>query len=160
HPAAGDLGAELDNHHLCRHARRAGQPNTDNADPDLQARLRERGLQPGCGAFRHVLRRRDRRGVRLHQGAGRPAGSVAMTDVAVAPSTAPALRLKRTGLALPLIVLGAVLLVVVCLFPFVWMGLSSIKTLPELYTVPPHWWPDAPTLGNYAKVLFDSNIPR
>lgn len=70
------------------------------------------------------------------------------------------LRMKRTGLGLPFIVLGTLLLVFVCLFPFAWMGLSSIKTLPELYTIPPHWWPDVPTLGNYAKVLFDSNIPR
>jgi multiple sugar transport system permease protein len=78
-----------------------------------------------------------------------------MSDVPVSVS-----RLPRTGLGLPFIILGALLLVFVCLFPFAWMGLSSIKTLSELYTVPPHWWPDAPTLGNYAKVLFESNIPR
>ena len=30
----------------------------------------------------------------------------------------------------------------------------------ELYTVPPHWCPEMPTLDNYAKVLFESNIPR
>jgi multiple sugar transport system permease protein/raffinose/stachyose/melibiose transport system permease protein/trehalose/maltose transport system permease protein len=40
------------------------------------------------------------------------------------------------------------------------MLLSSFKTLRELYTIPPIWWPDAPTLDNYAKVIFDSNIPR
>ena len=67
---------------------------------------------------------------------------------------------QHTGLGLPFIVIGAVLLTLVCLFPFFWMGLSSIKTLNELYTVPPIWWPEAPTLGNYAKVLFESNIPR
>jgi ABC-type glycerol-3-phosphate transport system permease component len=78
-----------------------------------------------------------------------------MSDVPASVS-----RLPRSGLGLPLIILGALLLVFVCLFPFAWMGLSSIKTLSELYTVPPHWWPDAPTLGNYAKVLFESNIPR
>jgi ABC-type glycerol-3-phosphate transport system permease component len=82
-----------------------------------------------------------------------------MTDVAAA-TAAPSLRLKRTGLGLPFIILGAAVLVFICLFPFAWMGLSSIKTLSELYTVPPHWWPDMPTLGNYAKVLFESNIPR
>ena len=47
-----------------------------------------------------------------------------------------------------------------CLFPFAWMALSSIKTLPELFTVPPHWLPDAPTWANYGTVLFRSNIPR
>ncbi|MDB5562866.1 MAG: carbohydrate transporter permease, partial [Hyphomicrobiales bacterium] len=45
-------------------------------------------------------------------------------------------------------------------FPFAWMFLSSIKLLPELYTIPPHWLPNNPTLSNYANVLFNSNIPR
>ena len=52
------------------------------------------------------------------------------------------------------------MLVLVCLFPFLWMALSSIKTLRELYTVPPVWFPEVPTLANYMKVLFASNIPR
>lgn len=86
-----------------------------------------------------------------------------MTDqTAVAPAEAemaPGTEL-RTGLSRPFIVIGSLVVVVVCLFPFVWMALSSIKQLSELYTVPPHWWPEAPTLDNYAKVLFDSNIPR
>ena len=86
-----------------------------------------------------------------------------MTDQAVvAPvetDVAPGTEL-RTGLSRPFVVIGSLVVVVVCLFPFVWMALSSIKQLSELYTVPPHWWPEAPTLGNYAKVLFESNIPR
>ena len=68
--------------------------------------------------------------------------------------------LKRPGLGRPLIVVGSLLVVFVCLFPFWWMALSSIKTLRELYTIPPVWWPEAPTLDNYRKVLFESNIPR
>jgi ABC-type glycerol-3-phosphate transport system permease component len=55
-----------------------------------------------------------------------------MTDVS-APSPA---GINKSGPGTPFIIIGAVLLVVVCLFPFAWMGLSSIK------------------------VLFDSNIPR
>ncbi|MBL8837648.1 MAG: carbohydrate ABC transporter permease [Alphaproteobacteria bacterium] len=51
-------------------------------------------------------------------------------------------------------------LVAASLFPFAWMALSSIKTLRELYTVPPSWIPAAPTLSNYVKVLLESNIPR
>ena len=35
--------------------------------------------------------------------------------------------------------LGVLLLVFVCMFPFLWMALSSVKTLSELYTVPPSW---------------------
>ena len=56
--------------------------------------------------------------------------------------------------------IGSTVLILVCLFPFAWMGLSSIKVLGELYTVPPHWWPENPTGINYFKVLFESNIPR
>ena len=70
------------------------------------------------------------------------------------------LKLQRTGLPMPLIIIGSILLLLVCLFPFWWMGLSSIKTLRELYTIPPVWWPSMPTLDNYRKVLFESNIPR
>jgi ABC-type glycerol-3-phosphate transport system permease component len=73
---------------------------------------------------------------------------------------AKAENLKRPGLGRPLIIVGSVLVVFVCLFPFWWMALSSIKTLRELYTIPPVWWPEAPTLDNYRKVLFESNIPR
>jgi ABC-type glycerol-3-phosphate transport system permease component len=48
----------------------------------------------------------------------------------------------------------------VAVFPFGWMLLSSIKSLQELYTVPPVWLPKAPTLTNYINVLTNSNIPR
>jgi ABC-type glycerol-3-phosphate transport system permease component len=51
-------------------------------------------------------------------------------------------------------------LVVISIFPFFWMALSSVKTLGELYTVPPIWFPEVLTFENYAKVLFASNIPR
>jgi multiple sugar transport system permease protein len=68
--------------------------------------------------------------------------------------------LRRPGLNRPAIFIGCVLLVFICLFPFLWMGLSSIKLLNELYTIPPRWWPDHPTLTNYSKVLFQSRIPR
>ena len=64
---------------------------------------------------------------------------------------------RRPGLSRPAIFLGCVLLVVVCLFPFVWMGLSSIKLLHELYTIPPQWWPAEPTLASYQKLLDPQN---
>ena len=67
---------------------------------------------------------------------------------------------RRSPISTVLIGGGALLVVAVCLFPFIWMGLSSIKVIGELYTVPPRWWPDAPTLANYWKVIFESNIPR
>jgi ABC-type glycerol-3-phosphate transport system permease component len=58
------------------------------------------------------------------------------------------------------LIVGVVILILVCMFPFLWMALSSIKTLRELYTVPPVWFPEVPTFANYMKVLFNSNIPR
>ncbi len=68
--------------------------------------------------------------------------------------------MRRRPEAAVLILILSVVLVVVCLFPFAWMALSSIKKLPELFTVPPHWLPNEPTLANYWTVLFNSNIPR
>lgn len=69
-------------------------------------------------------------------------------------------KLREPGLPTPVIIVGSIVLVLVCLFPFWWMALSSIKTLRELYTIPPVWWPTMPTLDNFHKVLFESNIPR
>ncbi|MBL8699431.1 MAG: carbohydrate ABC transporter permease [Alphaproteobacteria bacterium] len=40
------------------------------------------------------------------------------------------------------------------------MALSSVKTQAELYRLPPTWLPELLSWRNYAKVLFDSNIPR
>jgi multiple sugar transport system permease protein/raffinose/stachyose/melibiose transport system permease protein len=68
--------------------------------------------------------------------------------------------MNRNVLATIIIAVSSIVLVLVCLFPFAWMALSSIKALPELYTVPPHWLPDAPTIANYVTVIFNSNIPR
>jgi multiple sugar transport system permease protein/raffinose/stachyose/melibiose transport system permease protein len=67
---------------------------------------------------------------------------------------------RRTPLGATVIAVAAIVLVIVCLFPFAWMALSSIKKLAELFTVPPHWLPDDPTLANYGTVFFHSNIPR
>lgn len=68
--------------------------------------------------------------------------------------------MRRSWRAWTLVYLCTALLLAVCVFPFVWMALSSIKTLGELYTVPPVWLPKTPTLENYRKVLFESNVPR
>lgn len=68
--------------------------------------------------------------------------------------------MRRSFAASAVIFVCAVVLVVVAVFPFLWMAVSSIKVLKELYTIPPTWLPEHPTLRNYAHVLFDSNIPR
>ncbi len=68
--------------------------------------------------------------------------------------------MKTSWTARAAITIGVLVLIAVSVFPFVWMALSSIKTLRELYTVPPVWFPEIPTLDSYRKVLFNSNIPR
>jgi multiple sugar transport system permease protein len=68
--------------------------------------------------------------------------------------------MKTSWLAKSLLAFCVALLVVVCAFPFLWMALSSVKSLSELYTVPPVWLPKALSFENYAKVLFESNVPR
>jgi multiple sugar transport system permease protein len=78
----------------------------------------------------------------------------------VRASASIAQSFRRSGPGWAATLLGSALLVFVCLFPFLWMGLSSIKQLNELYTIPPQWWPDHPTLANYYKVLFESRIPH
>jgi multiple sugar transport system permease protein len=78
--------------------------------------------------------------------------STAATRVGV---TGGSLWLSRILLAA-----GVLLLIIICMFPFLWMALSSIKTLRELYTVPPVWFPETPSLNNYMTVLFNSNVPR
>ncbi len=68
--------------------------------------------------------------------------------------------MKPGWLTYTVVAAGVVVLLVVCIFPFLWMALSSVKTLGELYTVPPVWLPEVLTFENYRKVLFESNVPR
>ena len=50
------------------------------------------------------------------------------------------------------LLLGLGLIVVTS--PFVWMAMSSVKSEGEIRSVPPTWWPEAPTLDNFRE-LFD-----
>jgi ABC-type glycerol-3-phosphate transport system permease component len=59
-----------------------------------------------------------------------------------------------------LISLPVAILVVIAVFPFLWMAVSAFKPLSQLYTIPPQWVPDPATLVNFKNVLFESNIPR
>lgn len=63
---------------------------------------------------------------------------------------------RRTAL----IALPVLILVVLAVFPFLWMAVSAFKPLSQLYTIPPQWLPSPPTLDNFRNVLFESNIPR
>jgi multiple sugar transport system permease protein len=44
------------------------------------------------------------------------------------------------------------------LFPIYWLVNSSLKSAAELFTFPPRYWPEAPTLANYAKALFETRL--
>jgi ABC-type glycerol-3-phosphate transport system permease component len=66
----------------------------------------------------------------------------------------------RQGRASAGVAMGVALTLVISLAPFAWMAISSVTSTRELYSVPPHWLPHAPTLHHYRTVLWASNIPR
>jgi len=47
----------------------------------------------------------------------------------------------------------------IALLPFVWMILSSFKTLKEIRQIPPTFFPQEFTLDNYKRVLTNENLP-
>jgi multiple sugar transport system permease protein len=48
----------------------------------------------------------------------------------------------------------------ITLAPFLWMLLGSFKPEAELQRVPPTWWPETPTLGNYRELFDRLDFPR
>ena len=54
------------------------------------------------------------------------------------------------------------LFVIVLLFPFYWMGITSIKPDFEMYDYKQYnpFWVSSPTLGNIRKLLFETEYPR
>ena len=144
--APADLGLQRRHHRLCDDRRRSGEPLADPADPHLQGGFRSLQLQrrrrPVAGALRRALHR----------------------DPAPGPGSAsaggwrPMVERSRIGAVATYCL--ALIFSVIALFPFAWMALSSVKPLPELYTVPPTWIPENFSLDNYRTVLFELNIPR
>ncbi|WP_207782772.1 carbohydrate ABC transporter permease [Phytoactinopolyspora limicola] len=49
--------------------------------------------------------------------------------------------------------LPLLLAVVVMMAPLIWMLISSVKTRPEIFTVPLQWLPERPYGGNYTEVI-------
>lgn len=68
-------------------------------------------------------------------------------------------RFRSKGLVVAYVFLG-----LVCIYniiPFTWMLSTSLKTNVEAYSIPPTWWPYAPTLyEGYGKTLLWTNFPR
>jgi len=48
-----------------------------------------------------------------------------------------------------------VVYLIISLFPVLWMGITSFKTHEEIYTIPPTWVPQKPTMRNYVESLRD-----
>ena len=71
---------------------------------------------------------------------------------------APVRGRDRAARAVLYAVLALGLLVVIG--PFLWMLLSSFKPEAEIRQVPPTWWPEAPTLGNYRELFSRLDFPR
>jgi multiple sugar transport system permease protein len=78
-------------------------------------------------------------------------GVLAMTTT----STSRSRRKFRFNFAYPVLILGSL----IALLPFVWMLLSSFKTLKEVRQIPPTFLPQEFTLDNYQKVLTDEELP-
>jgi ABC-type glycerol-3-phosphate transport system permease component len=55
--------------------------------------------------------------------------------------------------------LPVLLFLFVLLFPFYWMGLTSIKPDNELIDQTNPWWVRNPTLAHYKKLLFETEYP-
>jgi ABC-type glycerol-3-phosphate transport system permease component len=66
----------------------------------------------------------------------------------------------KVGVRTGWVYLPVAILLSIAFLPFLWMILSSFKSLAELYHIPITWLPKAITIANYEKVLFDSNVPR
>lgn len=57
--------------------------------------------------------------------------------------------IQRTRMPIAMIVILLAFLAV-WLVPFLWMALGSVKTQGEILRQPPTWWPESPTIDNFA----------
>jgi ABC-type glycerol-3-phosphate transport system permease component len=67
-------------------------------------------------------------------------------------------RRKKIRQIIVLALLVAV--VVLMIFPFIWMLSTSIKPPEEIFTQVPRWVPLRPTLDNFKNILFNTSFPR
>jgi multiple sugar transport system permease protein len=61
--------------------------------------------------------------------------------------------MKKLTLERPLLWLGAVVLLVVTLFPFLWVIRTSLTSHTKIFDSPASLWPQGATLDNYSRVL-------
>jgi len=82
-----------------------------------------------------------------------------LTQRPAGPVSRPVRRVRDRVASLVLHVLLIAGLAVM-IAPFLWMLLSSIKPESEVRAVPPTWWPEVFTLGNYAELFTRLDFPR
>ncbi len=56
--------------------------------------------------------------------------------------------------------MAMILIAVAVAAPFYWLIISSISSVKELLSVPPHWFPSEPSFGNYIDVFIQSDISK
>jgi multiple sugar transport system permease protein len=86
-----------------------------------------------------------------------PGAPAPTTTAGAGPARQPPGRRRRRATWV-YVTLGIGLLVT--LTPFIWMLLGSLKPEAELQRVPPTWWPQAPSLGNYRELFDRLDFPR
>lgn len=52
----------------------------------------------------------------------------------------------------------ALFMFALCLFPFLWIVISSLKGQSEIFTIPPSFWIENPTLKNYYDAMADGSL--
>ena len=114
---------------------------TDVADLHLRRGLPERGVRLRCGVVRGAVRHADR--LQLGVLAAQPA------DPAMIGAAAFDWRTRRKIDRALTIGVPVAFFLVFTLFPIYWLVNSSLKPGAELFTYPPGYWPDAPTIANY-----------
>ena len=88
-----------------------------------------------------------------------------MTEAAGRPNIADSAGmsyLENLPRRLVTVYLPLVVFVIVLLFPFYWMGVTTFKPNDELYNYSDHnpFWVTSPTLANINKLLFETDYPR
>jgi multiple sugar transport system permease protein len=56
--------------------------------------------------------------------------------------------------------LTILLFLIFTIFPIYWLINSALKTSAELFTFPPHYWPETPTLQNFSNAFTQTRLGR
>ena len=69
------------------------------------------------------------------------------------------MKKKMTPFGVITIILLSIL-TVLFVFPFYWIMTGSFKAQAATIAIPPQWWPTAPTLENFTKLLVQNPAGR